>query len=383
MIRRLLCLLLLALALPWQVFAATTPLRQTLPSAILGETRSYQVLLPDSYRWAQSRHYPVLYLLDAQNNAGHSFGTIPFLAQQGDIPEMIVVAIDSTVRVRDFTQTDWPEAWIGGGGAEKFADFLQRELIPRIEHDYRANDFRILSGHSASAQFGLHMLGTRPALFNAVIAIAPSLDWDHGLPARELESELAKPGRPPRFVYFAYADDFESALAADLELDRVIKAPGEATLRHVTRAFPNEHHTGVSLLAQIDALRSLYTGYALPETAQPPTVAAVEAHYRELGECLGTKIAVPESALNDLGYRALERGDHAQAIELLDRAAKENPESSNAWDSLADAYAGASEWQKAVDAELKAAELGKRYDTGDAAHFQHQIAKYRAKLSAP
>ena len=43
-----------------------------------------------------------------------------FLAEQGELPDMILVSVHSTVRVRDFTQTDWPQAWIGGGGAATF-----------------------------------------------------------------------------------------------------------------------------------------------------------------------------------------------------------------------------------------------------------------------
>ena len=385
MIRKLLCLMLLVLALPLQAFATDpAPTRQTLQSAILGEQRSYQVVLPDSYSWANSRKYPVLYLLDGQTHAMHATGNLRYLMQQGELPELIIVSIDSTVRVRDFTQTDWPEAWVGGGGADRFADFLQRELIPRIEHDYRTQPFRILSGHSASGQFALHMLATRPALFNAVLAMAPSLDWDHGLPARELEAELAKPGRPaPRFVYFAYADDFKDALAADLQLAKVLKSPGEKTLRAVIGAHPEERHGSIALLATIEGMRALYAGYQLPNDDAPPTLEAVQAHFDALGARLGIAMPIPESVLVDLGYRTLESGDAAQAIALFERATRENPDSSNAWDSLADGHAKAGQWQKALEAEQRALDLGTRLHTGDTAYYQHQIDKYRAKLATP
>ena len=384
MIRRLLCLLLLVLALPLQAAPPEpAPTVQGIHSAVLNEDRSFKVILPESYSWASSRKYPVLYLLDGQTHAGHATGSLGYLMQQGEIPELIIVAIDSTVRVRDFTQTDWPEAWIGGGGAEHFADFLQRELIPRIEHDYRTAPFRILSGHSASGQFALHMLATRPALFNAFVVMAPSLDWDHGLPGREMATELAKPGRPaPRFVYFAYADDFKEALDADLQLARALQSPGEKFLRVVVAAHPEERHGSLPLLATIEGMRALYAGYQLPNDEAPP-LAAVQAHYDALGARLGVAMPIPESALNDLAYRLLESKDIAQATALFERAARESPESSNAWDSLADAYAEASQWQKALDAEQRALDLGKRLNTGDTAHYQHQIDKYRAKLATP
>jgi uncharacterized protein len=81
-------------------------------------------------------------------------------------------AIASTVRVRDFTQTDWPQAWIGGGGAGNFKRFLSSELIPEIEQRYRADGYGILSGHSAGGQFALYCLTAEPALFHAYIALS-------------------------------------------------------------------------------------------------------------------------------------------------------------------------------------------------------------------
>lgn len=379
MLRRLLCLLLLAAALPLQAFATgVAPTRLTLPSTVLGEERSVQVVLPESYRWAESRRYPVLYLLDGQTHAGHSIGSIGFLAAQGQVPEMIVVAIDSTVRVRDFTQTDWPEAWVGGGGADRFAEFLESELLPRIERDYRTAPFRILSGHSASGQFALHMLATRPALFNAVLAMAPSLDWDKQLPIREMEAALAEPARPARFVYFAYGDDGGGALADDERLARALQAPGEAVLRAVVRHHPAETHGALPLVAQVEGLRALYAGYSLPESPQPPSLAQVQAHYDALGARLGLAVPIPESTLNDLGYRALGRGELETAIALFARAAKENPDSVNAWDSLAEAQAEAKHWPQAVDAAQRALDLATRQGSGDLDRLQGQLAKYRA-----
>src|SRR5260370_36268769 len=75
---------------------------------------------------------------------------------------MIVIAIASTVRVRDFTQPDCSSHWIGGGGADKFRAFLSKELIPGIDRTYRTQDFRVLSGHSAGGQFALYCLTSDP-----------------------------------------------------------------------------------------------------------------------------------------------------------------------------------------------------------------------------
>lgn len=353
-------------------------------SAALGETRRVEVSLPASYDWATERRYPVLYLLDGQTHGGHAVASSEFLAAQGQLPELIVVSVHSTVRVRDFTQTDWPEAWIGGGGAAHFTRFLVTELVPRIERDYRTlrtPPFRILAGHSASAQYALHQLATAPAFFHAYLAMAPSLDWDGQLPVRELESALPRADRPARFAYFAYGDDYEQALARDLRLARALAAAAPGTLRAQVRAFPEERHSALPLLALIDGLRALYAGYALPEDLAAKGLAAVDAHYAALSAQLGTPVAAPEAALNEVGYWLLGSERVAEAIAVFERAASENPSSANAWDSLAEALEQGARLDEALRASRRAVELATRFDLPNRASFERNLSRLQEKAA--
>ena len=147
----------------------------------------------------RTARYPVLYVLDGRTHFVHTAASTDFLAAEGEIPETIVVAIASTVRVRDFTQTDWKEAWVGGGGAANFKRFLSTELIPAVEKAYRTDGFRTLSGHSAGGQFVLYTLTSEPALFHAYVALSPSLDWDQPAPG-SLAQEGARVGAVPERV---------------------------------------------------------------------------------------------------------------------------------------------------------------------------------------
>ena len=81
----------------------------------VNEEREYKVHLPD-------RHYPVLYVLDGDSHFLRSAASVEFLSAQGEIPEMIVVAVGSTLRIRDFTQTDWSSHWIGCGAGAAFRE---------------------------------------------------------------------------------------------------------------------------------------------------------------------------------------------------------------------------------------------------------------------
>lgn len=381
--RRLNCalwsLVLFAGALP---AAAKGPALLDIASTALGETRHVEVTLPASYAWAMERHYPVLYLLDGQTHGAHAVASSDFLTAQGQLPELIVVSIHSTVRVRDFTQTDWPQAWIGGGGAANFTRFLATELVPRIERDYRTAPFRILAGHSASGQYVLHQLATHPTDFHAYLALAPSLDWDGQLPIRELESALPRAGRPARFAYFAYGDDAEDALADDLRLARAFAAAAPGSLRAAVRSFPEETHSALPLLALIDGLRQLYAGYAPPEKLAAEGLPAVEAHYAALSTRLGTPVAVPEAALNEVGYRLLGSERVAAAIAVFERAARENPSSANAWDSLAEALAQAARPEEALRAAQRAVELATRFDLPHRASLERNLARLQDEAAS-
>ena len=349
-------------------------------SAVLNEERSYQVHLPDSYKWAKDRRYPVLYVLDGRTHFGHTVGSVDFLAAQGEIPETIVVAIASTVRVRDFTQTDWPKAWVGGGGADNFKRFLSAELIPLVEKTYRTDGFRTLSGHSAGGQFVLYTLTSEPALFRAYVALSPSLDWDGRLPARSMRKALESAASLNAFFYAARSDDSGQALADWEELVAALGARKVPGFRWKSEAFPAERHTSIPLLGQIHALRALYAGYRLPEDVAPKGLAAVERHYDGVSRTLGWPVAIPEDALNETGYAALSEGKVDDAIAIFKRNVDSNPSSANAWDSLADGYEKAGRWQEAASASDKSVELAAPADHPGLESFRRHAAKLHDRL---
>lgn len=363
--------------------AATEPVTtgetRRIRSAVLNEDREYQVHLPASYRWATERRYPVLYVLDGRTHFGHTSATVDFLSAEGEIPETIVVAIASTVRVRDFTQTDWPKAWVGGGGAGNFKRFLSTELIPAIERAYRTDGFRILSGHSAGGQFVLYTLASEPGLFRAYFALSPSLDWDDRLPARELKKALESAERPGAFLYAARSDDSGQALADWDGLVAALGAKKAAGFRWKTEAFPEERHRTIPLVGGIHALRALYDGYRMPEGLAERGMAAVGKHFEALSRSLGWPVPPTESAINEAAYAALEHERVEEALALFKRNVDANPSSPNAWDGLADGYAKAGRWKDAAAAAERAVRIAEASGHPELPYFRAQAKKFAEK----
>lgn len=350
-------------------------------SDVLHEARTLRIYVPRSYGWAVDRRYPVLYLLDGETDFAHTACAVETLAATGEIPEMIVVGVDSTVRIRDFTQTDWAEAWAGGGGAANFKAFLSKELLPKIEGSYRTNGYRVLSGHSAGGQFVLYCLTSDPSLFQAYFALSPSLDWDHNLPQRSLEKALASTESLKAFLYVARSDDFGRALADDERLIHTLETTAPRGFRWVSRAFPEESHAGVTLLAEIDALRHLFSGYRLSQDVVALGIDFAQEHFDVASKVVGYPIGVPEDVVNDLGYAALSAGKTADAVALFRRNVEANPNSANAWDSLADGYAKAGQLKEAAEAADRAVELATRFDDPARAAYEEHAKAMHARLS--
>lgn len=351
--------------------------RHVLHSKILNEDRTYQVYLPASYSWASDRSYPVLYVLDGESNFLHTSGSISFLSSQGEIPELIIAAINSTVRIRDFTQTDWSSHWVGGGGAKNFKSFLSDELIPEIQKDYRTNGYRILFGHSASGQFVLYTLTSEPSLFNAYFAISPSLDWDNNLPQRSLEESFEKTDSLKAFLYFAWSDDLGQSLADDERLHETLKTKSPKGFRWAAKGFPDETHTSIPLRAQIDAIRQCYSGYRLHNDLLVKGFEFAEKHFQKVSEEVGYTIPVPENIINNFGYEELDKGNIQAAITFFKGNTEQNPNSANAYDGLADGYEKAGMWNDAIISSEKAVELAKKYNDPNLNYFIEHAAKIK------
>ncbi len=170
---------------------------RSMQSALLGEQRSYRVHLPESYAHSPSKRYPVIYVLDGSSQDVHTAASADVMARIGAMPEAIIVGIPNAGnegRMRDYTppgmRQDLDDADSPQGGADRFLAFLQRELIPQVEREFRANDQRVLAGNSRGGLFVVYALTTEPGLFRAYIANSPALWRDDSMMVRRLESFL-------------------------------------------------------------------------------------------------------------------------------------------------------------------------------------------------
>ncbi|MGH9903306.1 MAG: alpha/beta hydrolase-fold protein, partial [Pyrinomonadaceae bacterium] len=357
--------------------------RLTVKSEVLGEERVILVRTPPGYDRGRDR-FPVLYMTDGDGHLLHTTGTVSFLARNGRIPEMIIVGITNTDRTRDLTPTNASMNLPNGavrfptsGGADKFLKFIETELIPKIEGQYRTQPYRVFAGHSFGGLFAVHALLSRPDLFNAYIAVSPSLQWDDQLLVRRAEEFLKARKEWNKTLYVSLGDEPGGILEGFKGLKEVLGKHRPKGFEWEAVQMDDEDHGSVVLRSHYQGLRKVFAGWQLPR--EPATglvvggLAAADEHYRKLSQRFGYTIQTPEPLVNQLGYQLLNAGKTDEAINVFKTNVARYPASANVYDSLAEAYEKSGRLDLARPNYEKAYALGK--ESGDP-----NLAIYKANL---
>ena len=366
-----------------------------IPSKVLGEERTVFVATPAGYD-RTTRRYPVVYLTDAEAQFLHTKATADFLARNGLMPAAIVVGVTNTDRTRDLTPTRADMAVDGGtavrfptsGGADRFLDFFEQELIPWVESHYRTEPFRIFCGHSFGGLFAAHAFLARPDLFNAVVAVSPTFVWDDSVEVKRGAAFFSgRKALKRSFVMTVGAEgpDMARGFAA---FEKVLKGSRAEGFVWAAVTFPDDDHGSVVMRSHDAAFRKIFEGWQLPRhpftgDISAGSLADVKKHFSGLSERLGWVIVPSEALINRVGYQALQKKDIARASEFFRFNVATYPESANAWDSLGEALEKAGEREEAFASYAKAAELGEKNGEPNAGLFRKNAERLGKELGKP
>ncbi len=234
-------------------------------SEILNENRECWIYLPSDYN--NSKYdYPVLYLLDGQEHFHQVTGLVNHMSRLVQrIPRMIVVGIISTEsdRVRDYTPNKI-ELLPNGGGADRFIQFLQKELIPNINNQFRTNNYKLIFGHSLAGVCVNHIFTTQTNLFNAYFAADPANFVDSTI-SINLKYFIASQDTIQSGYFLSVSGDVDSStIVPNFKLYDFIKSNYSDKLYCDFKFYPNEDHISMTLKAIYDGLESLFPNYKIP-----------------------------------------------------------------------------------------------------------------------
>ncbi len=381
-----------SLAAVAQQYVLPIPEPLKIHSQVLNEDRLVWVRTPPGYQQSKAV-YPVLYETDAPTHINETASSIDFLVNSSRMPPVIVVGITNTDRNRDLTPshanaknpdgtvTDFPTS----GGADKFLDFIQTELMPEIEKRYRTAPYKIFAGHSFGGLFAIHALITRPDMFNAYIAVSPSLQWDDGRTLHQAQQFFATHKELNKTLFFSLASEGNTVnpMAQNFtEFDKTLKAHAPKGLQWEMARYPDEDHGSTVLRAHYAGLKLVFAGWQVPRDEQFNVIgglAGLEQHFQQLSKRFGYSIPVPENTLNVLGYELMGRKLMDQSIAAFKRNVELYPESANVYDSLGEALEAAGKYDAATQNFQKAIEMGARNNDAGLEQFKQHLVRVTAE----
>ncbi|MEK6450208.1 MULTISPECIES: alpha/beta hydrolase [unclassified Myroides] len=254
----------------------------TISSSVLKENRTIQIYLPKSYNDSTltPQHYPVIYLLDSESNFNYLSAYVEKLSKYPypSIPEMIIVGIVNTNRTRDLTPTAQNTAAMSqeqsskikgdSGGNSLFFDFIETELFPYINTNFRTVGYNILIGHSFGGITALNNLLTRTSMFNAYIVHDPSIWWDNKIILQNYHNAKDYDFQN-RKLFLTQVDEKENTdhLAehynAIKEFDQFVTNNPPLNLQYEYIQYAGEDHGSIPMKGNLDGLRYIFDGYKI------------------------------------------------------------------------------------------------------------------------
>lgn len=162
-----------------EVFSPSLIRTFTLQSAANGATYEIKVGLPDNYN-ASTEKYSTIYVLDGEQNFDFVANHCKTISDNNATQNVVVVSIGyGQDRSIDYTPTQISS---NTGGAAQFLDFIETQLIPRMEQDFNVDttrNSRVILGHSYGGLFGACVLAVNNKLFGNYILLSPSIWFDN------------------------------------------------------------------------------------------------------------------------------------------------------------------------------------------------------------
>ena len=288
-------------------------------SGVMKEDRTIWIRVPASYHGEQVKQsYPVMYVLDGKSAFFPVTGVVSFMSEKEhvnhQIPEMIVVGVDTENRFRDLTpnhstrqpngeEAKTPEQRLmmeESGGGELFLKFMREEVIAYVESNYRTLPYRLYVGHSLGGLTATHTFLNHPGLFNAAIAIDPSLWWDGARCVKEAPALMEKMSADRMKRYYVSVIDtgtragqMKFHFKAIQELGKSMEAYASKNLRHKVDNILNTDHSSIPLLSWYNGLLFVFEGYHKYHYDFLKDPDLIEAHFKGLESTIGLKMNPP------------------------------------------------------------------------------------------
>jgi len=324
-------------------------IEHTLASKNPVQDRTFSVQLPEGYYDSENTQYPVLYILDGKENLSFTKSVVDFLSSGGQMPSVIIVGLHSgDTRTADYVPvvTAKNNQRSPSGQANRFLNYIDKELIPFINSNYRTSGYQLLSGHSFGGTFTSYALTQKPELFSGYFAQSPSFVNALGdTMAGHMDAFLGSDIKQEKTYFLTLG----SEPALEEGFDKIInllevKAPKDLVW-HSTRQ-KGRLHMQTRLIGLYDALEQHFAkDWPLAQAAKAENV---QAHINTVSAKYGLEARYDEASFAEETQALFAAGNLGTATEMAAAFARVHPKSPIAHFMLVNAYSRAGEKAKAL-----------------------------------
>lgn len=350
-------------------------------SAILGEDREVLIAVPEGYADSDAS-YPVLYLLDGRQNLPHVLGSVDVLTRTGGMPPTIIIGITGENRDRDYSPSSVESIPTSGGGA-KFLLFVEEELIPFVDQNYRTVPFKALEGHSLGGALATHALMSNKNLFDAYIIMSPALWWDDRALITRAKTFFEAQTSLPKAVFLGIGTQDGYEMRQDLS--RLAAIADEASIQDMRLAhqeFDAEGHMSAPLQTNYFGLKHTFADLRPANlSAENFDIDEFVAHEKYIRQKYGANARQTAETYARLSFRLQEAGKFADAIAVLEQNAKSYPGYHRNYWWLAGAHEKNSDLQAALTNYKRGADLAAKSGDPMLEQYEENIDRINATVS--
>lgn len=264
-------------------------------SSVLEGERAFKIYLPEGYNTSK-KTYPVLYIFDGQMHFENGIAIQKSLQAPGVVPEMIVVGI----------MNEYPSRRdLGWSNKEVYHSFLEQELIPFVNKNFRTNNERILFGWEQGAFMATCMVLNKKPLFNGVILS------NGGNATQEMLTEFVNSNAKETFYMYMVNSikDIYTIQYSDILFELIDKST-PSNLEFKYEKFNEETHETLPYLALFHGLKYFYYNYktldysSFKEYEDLGGLPYLEKYFSERGRRFGFSTDIADETKNGLIWLA-------------------------------------------------------------------------------
>ncbi|CAN5571060.1 hypothetical protein BH10BAC3_BH10BAC3_16770 [soil metagenome] len=323
----------------------------TISSKILGEERKIGIYKPEIFPEYSGMSSPIIYLFDGEAYINYFANMINMLCERFvQMPPITVVGIQNydNARDRDFKSVD---------GVDKFMRFVSEEVIPFVEKDYKKAPYRMIVGHSSSADFAMHVFFKEPLLFNGYLLSSPDLRDDRDI--RLADAALSSLTERKNTLFMSCGIEGWAQESVN-RLDSLLQQKVQKGLSYQIMRYPDESHYSVFLKSYYDGFHYIFKLDPAEALKNPKdmTIQIFQDHYKKMQEIFGISIKPPETLTRQYAENFLTNwNDLDKALDFFKENAENYPSDPSTQIEYADALLKKGDKQNALIRYKRALEL--------------------------